>query len=88
MQMMEKAKGGFLRAEDVMEIVASPKMQAIFVQKSISKALISAKTALRWLDRLGWSYGNLRNGMYLDGHKRPDVVEYRQSFVECWMGHE
>ena len=88
MQMMEKVKRGFLRAKDVMKIVASPKMQAIFVQKSISKASISAKTAFHWLDRLGWSYGNLRNGMYLDGHKRPDVVEYRQSFVEHWMGHE
>ncbi len=46
MQIMEKVKGGFLRAEDIMKIVASPKMQAIFAQKSISKVSISTKTAL------------------------------------------
>jgi hypothetical protein len=87
-RMVEIARGGFLKAEDVMEIVASPHMQGIFAQKGISKSSISIKTALRWLDKLGWSYGNLKHGMYLDGHERSDVVEYRQAFVERWMGHE
>jgi hypothetical protein len=86
--MAEKAKGGFLKAQDVVEVVASPEMQAKFAQKGITKANISAKTALRWLEKLGWTYGKLKNGMYLDGHERLDVVEYRKAFVERWMGYE
>jgi hypothetical protein len=88
MQMMEKTKGGFLKAQDLVEIVASPEMQAMFARKGITKASISDKTALRWLEKLGWSYGKLKNGMYLDGHERSDVVEYRKAFVERWMEHE
>jgi hypothetical protein len=86
MRMM--AKGGFLKAEDVVEIVASPELQAIFARKGITKATISIKTALRWLEKLGWTYGKLKNGMYLDGHERSDVVEYREEFVKRWMEHE
>ena len=84
----EKVGSGYLKAEDVVEIVASPKMQAIFAQKGISKASISVKTAHRWLDKLGWTYGKLKNGMYIDGHERSDVVEYREWFVERWMEYE
>ena len=81
-------KGASLKAKDIVEIVASPQLQAIFAQKGITKASISVKTALQWLEKLGWTYRKLKNRMYLDGHKRSDVVEYRQSFVEHWMGHE
>ena len=87
-RMMEKVKGGFLKAEDVVEIVASQEIQAIFAQKGITKVSISVKTALRWLEKLGWTYGKLKNGMYLDGHERLDVVEYREHFVGRWMEHE
>jgi hypothetical protein len=87
-RMVQKASGSFLKAQDVVEIVASAEMQAILVQKRISKVSISTKTALRWLEKLGWKYGKLKHGMYLDGHERLDVVEYRQAFVERWMGHE
>jgi hypothetical protein len=87
-RMKEKASRGFLKAQDVVEIVASPSMQEIFTLKGISKPSISVKTALRWLENLGWAYGKLKNGMYLDGHERSDVVEYRKAFVERWMGYE
>ena len=87
-RMVEKAKGSFLKAQDLVEIVTSPDMQAIFAQKGITKLAISPKMALRWLEKLGWSYGKLKNSMYLDGHKRSDVVEYQKAFVERWMGHE
>ena len=26
--------------------------------------------------------------MYIDGHERDDVVEYRKGFVECWKEYE
>jgi hypothetical protein len=81
-QMAEKVKGGFLKAKDVVEIIVSLDMQAIFAQKGISKVAISIKTTLRWLEKMGWTYGKLKHEMYLDGHKRSDVVEYRRAFVE------
>ena len=87
-QMVEKSGRGFLKAEDVVEVVASPEMQVIFARKGISKVSISVTTAHRWLEKLGWSYGKLKNGMYIDGHERSDVVEYRERFVERFMGHE
>jgi hypothetical protein len=86
--MAENTRGGFLKAEDVVDLVASPRMQQIFTEKGISKVSISTKTALRWLEKLGWSYGKLKSGIYLDRHKRLDVVEYWKLFVEWWMGHE
>ena len=86
--MTEKTRGGFLKAQDIVDIVASPEMQAKFTLKGISKPSISIKTGLCWLEKLGWTYRKLKNGMYLDGHERPDVVAYRQGFVECFMQHE
>ena len=84
----EKARVGFLKAQDIVEVIASPQMQEVFAQKCISKPSISSRTALCWLKKMGWSYGKIKNGMYLDGHEREDVVEYRRGFVERWMGHE
>jgi hypothetical protein len=46
MCMMEKGKEGFLKAQDIVDIIASPKMQEIFTQKNISKQSISIKMAL------------------------------------------
>ncbi len=87
-RMTEKTRGGFLKAQDVVDIVASPEMQAKFTLKGISKPSISIKTGLCWLEKLGWTYRKLKNGMYLDGHERPDVVAYRQGFVEHFMQHK
>ena len=32
-----------------------------------------------WLIKLGWWCIMLRKGVYMDGHERPDVVEYRKN---------
>lgn len=37
------------------------------------------KTALRWLVKLGWSPTKLKKGVYMDGHERDDVVQYRKT---------
>lgn len=42
------------------------------------KTRISHRTAERWLHKLGWIYGRNKKG-YVDGHERPDVVDYRQN---------
>ena len=87
-RMMEKAARGFLKAEDIVDIVASPEMQMIFTHKGFVKPLISVNMGVCWLKKLGWTYGKLKNGMYLNGHERDDVVEYQKAFIEHWMGYE
>ena len=88
MRMVEKAKKGFLKAEDVVDLVEGPEMQRIFSEKGICKRSISKKTATRWLQKLDWRYEGIRNGMYIDGHERDDVVAYRCEFVGRWKFYE
>jgi hypothetical protein len=88
MRMVEKAKKGFLKAEDVVDLVEGPEIQRIFSEKGICKRSISKKTATRWLQKLDWRYEGIRNGMYIDGHERDDVVAYRREFVGRWKFYE
>jgi hypothetical protein len=53
-QIIKKAKKGFVKAEDVVDLVASPEIQKIFTEKGICKTTISKKTATRWLQKLDW----------------------------------
>ena len=85
---MENVNGQYLKAANVVDVVASPEIQEIFRQKGISRESISESTARRWLSGLGWRYGKLKSGMYIDGHERDDVVEYRQGFVARWKENE
>ena len=43
----------------------------------VPKSPISEQTARRWLIKLGWRRTVVRKGVYMDGHEREDVVEYR-----------
>ena len=46
---------------------------------------IRARTARRWLNQLGLVYGRYRQGVYVDGHEREDVVLYRNEvFLPRW----
>ena len=38
---------------------------------------LSERTARRWLIKLGWWRTTLKKGVYMDGHERPDVIDYR-----------
>lgn len=40
---------------------------------------LSVRTARRWLYKLGWRRSELKKGVYMDGHERPDVMEYRNA---------
>jgi hypothetical protein len=42
------------------------------------KAPLSGRTMRRWLVKLGWRHKELRKGVYMDGHERQDVKDYRQ----------
>ena len=87
-QLTEKAKSGFIKAQDVCEIVASARVQTKLTQLGIDKPSISLSTAHRWLAKLKWRYGKRKNGMYFDGHERVDVVAYRNAFVDRWADYE
>lgn len=43
------------------------------------KGPLSDRTMRRWLVKLGWRRKELRKGVYMDGHERQDVKDYRQN---------
>lgn len=42
---------------------------------------ISVETARKWLHQLGFAIVTPRKGIFIDGHERQDVVEYRALFL-------
>jgi hypothetical protein len=51
-----------------------------FGVQNISK--ISERTANNWMHKIGYIFGTWKKGVYIDGHERKDVVEYRKEFCE------
>jgi hypothetical protein len=43
---------------------------------------ITEQAACRWLRKLGYERRLVTKGAYVDGHERPDVVEYRKKFIK------
>jgi hypothetical protein len=84
LHLLEVAKGGYVRAQDVVYYVGRPEVQ----EKLGKKSKISLRTAQRWLKKLSWRYGRKRNGMYIDGHEQEDVVKYQEVFVARWKEYE
>ena len=85
LHLTEIAKKGYIRAQDIVDYVATPEVQ----QKLDTKARgIHVQTAWRWLHKLSWQYQQKKKGMYIDGHEREDMVEYRKRFVEHWREYE
>jgi len=42
---------------------------------------VSVRTARRWLHKLGFEKLSTKKGVYIDGHERQDVVEYRKLYL-------
>ena len=42
---------------------------------------ISDRTAVRWLHQLGFEPASTKKGVFIDGHERSDVVEYRKLYL-------
>ena len=82
--MVEKSKNGSIKAEDLVNLVASPEMQKTLSENGLCKPSISKRIAARWLQKLDWQYQCTRNGLYINGHKREDIVAYRCEFVDRW----
>jgi hypothetical protein len=87
LHLTEIAKKGYIRAQDVVDYVATPEVQERLRTTGNARG-ISLRTAQRWLKKLRWRYAKKKNGMYIDGHEREDVVDYRKKFVERWKGYE
>ena len=67
------------RAVDIMQI------SAVLEQPITAVNSIALQTAQRWLGKMGLVYGRDKKG-YVDGHKREDVVVYRQNvFWPKWQ---
>jgi hypothetical protein len=86
--LLSHAKGCYITASDIVELVSGLVMQEKFTQSGISRTSIAEHMARRWLQQLSWRYGAMCNGMYLDGHEREDVVAYRNAFVARWKVYE
>jgi hypothetical protein len=87
-ELTERAKGGFIKAEDICKIVAGKKIQGLFARLGVHKPSISKAMAHRWLGKLRWCYSKRKNGMYIDGHERDDIVAYRHVFVHRWADYK
>lgn len=42
---------------------------------------ISERTVRRWMNTIGYKYGMWKKGIFIDGHERADVIEYRKEFL-------
>ncbi|KAH8983234.1 hypothetical protein EDB92DRAFT_1951794 [Lactarius akahatsu] len=84
LQLGECAKHGHIKAANVVKLISGPEMQACLTQIGVCKPTISEWTACNWLRKLNWRYEPKKNGMYIDGHKQDDVVQYRKAFVAHW----
>lgn len=87
LHLLEVAKGGYVRAQDILDYVEKPEVQERLGGLG-KKSKISLRTAQRWLNKLSWRYGRKRNGMYIDGHECEDVVEYWNRFIAWWREYE
>ena len=66
--------GPHVSAQDILDFTAKP---GVAKHYHITKS-ISLDTACRWMSKLNFRWGKPPTGMYIDGHKCPDVVHYRQ----------
>jgi len=60
------------------QVLANHINQVIFPAAGVQTTdQISLRTACHWLIKLGWTYTKVKKGVYVDGHEREDVKEYR-----------
>ena len=90
-QKLAKAVGEYLGSQTAISTV-----EDILEQEAISGSQqlsvgnrIRVRTAQKWLKRLGLYYHTVSKNVYIDGHERGDVVQYRQKdFLPTWAGLE
>ncbi|KAJ7484582.1 hypothetical protein FB451DRAFT_1393117 [Mycena latifolia] len=76
--------GTFISAQDVVNFVSSEEMKT---QLNLKHG-ISLRTAQNWMKQMKYRWTKEPTGMYSDGHKREDVVDYRQNvFLPWWAAY-
>lgn len=69
------SKGKYVRAADIVHYLDDPEIQ----KKHSLKKSISLATAQRWMHMMDYRWTRAPSGQYVDGHERPDIIEYRQT---------
>ena len=54
----------------------------------LGKTMISENCARHWLKRLGYELTTAKKGIYVDGHERPDVMDYCKTFLNTIAKNE
>ncbi|KIJ37224.1 hypothetical protein M422DRAFT_178335 [Sphaerobolus stellatus SS14] len=71
----------YFSANDIVQFLDQPEVKKQF---SLKRAP-NEHTVRKWLKFMEYRYGPGKKGMYIDGHEREDVVEYRQNtFLPGW----
>ena len=86
LHLMEIGKKGYIHAQDIVDYIATPKIQEQLAGKT--KTTIHVCTARCWLNKLNWRYAHKRNGMYVNGHEQKDVVKYWDKFIMRWREYK
>jgi len=77
--------GKYVKVMDIVHFLDTPEMK---VRLKLKKT-ISLATAQRWMRVMDYRWTKNPHGQFVDGHKREDVVEYRQLvFLPFWENAE
>ena len=73
--------GPNMTAQSFCDLVNNSLLPSSHLQPHFPRS-ISVRTAIRWLHHLGFKQVSHKKGVYIDGHKREDVVRHRKSFLK------
>jgi hypothetical protein len=91
---LAKAVGEYLDSHRVIATINESLHDAAHSESSTSSSSlllhstrrIRARTARRWLKKMGFVYKDAKKDVYFDGHEREDVVKYRNEvFLKIWQ---
>ena len=71
-----------MTAEDFCSWVNLNLLPQVLENHASAPSKITARTARRWLHKLGFEKVSSKKGIYIDGHERADVVEYRKVYLK------
>jgi hypothetical protein len=73
--------GKYVKAMDLVNFMDTPEMR----EQTGLKKRIDVSTVQRWMKKLDYCWTYTPKGQYIDGHKREDIVVYRQKiFLPRW----
>jgi hypothetical protein len=72
-------------SEDASERVSTVYQSLLNRKKQNGHASLSSSAGIAWLHKLGFEWREVRKGVFIDGHEKSDVVEYREKeFLPKW----